>query len=358
VAAALFLAEGGAHPLLLESREDVGRGASGRCPGLVFPGTTEAPIRLLRAMGLERTRQFHEFNRENRTLLEARVDVARTGSLWIAADERERRELEESLDALAQVGLSADWWGEDEVAAVLGATAPGPAIHFPDDVLLDPAATVARLADLAVDAGARIAVRCPVRGVEVEDDGVAVQVGTRRLVAEVVVFAANAWSPSVHHFFEEKIVPCREQALATVPVAARLSLGLRTQRGYSTWRQMPSGQLLVRGARWAARDMAMGETDETPGGAVQREIERFLRVRHPDLSEAPITHRWAWIEAATCDGLPIIGPMPGSVRLLCCAGFNGNQLGLGVRAARAVADGLLTGRAPGVPAYMDAGRFW
>jgi glycine/D-amino acid oxidase-like deaminating enzyme len=358
VAVALFLAEGGAHPLVLEARADVGRGASGCCPGLVFPATTEPPIRLLRAMGLERARQLYAFSRENRALLEERVDVAKGGSLWIAADGREEEELEESLDALEQVGVAADWWREEEVTEALGTPEPGPALRFPDDVLVDPADTVARLADQAVTAGVRIQTRCPVQGVEVEDRGVVVHQGARRLVTEAVVFATNAWSPSVHHFFEAKITPYREQALATEPVPTRLSFGMRAQRGYFTWRQTGSGQVLMRGARWAARDMALGETGEAPTEPVQGRIEHFLHATHPSLEETAITHRWAWIEAMSCDGLPIIGPMPGSFRMLCCAGFNGNQLGLGMRAARAVADGLLTGRARGVPAYMDAGRFW
>ena len=59
----------------------------------------------------------------------------------------------------------------------------------------------------------------------------------------------------------------------------------------------------------------------------------------------------------SCDGLPIIGPIPGRPRFIACTAFNGRQYGLGLRAGKAVSQGILTGRAEGVPSIFKTGRF-
>lgn len=355
VACALFLARGGARPVVLEARDDVGLGASGRRPGLVFPGTTEPPFRLVYALGKARARELYDFCRENADLLAAETSVDRCGGLWAALDDREADQTHPNLDALRAVGVDADPWDAEQVAAATGGAGFGAALHLPGEALIDPAAAVADLARAAVAAGAAVHVRCPVQGLGRETRGVRIDLPGRRLIADVVVLAAEHRLPAVHEFFEDKLTPFREQALLTAPVDLPLRLGLRAQYGYFTVRRDPAGRLIVRGARWATPHLEVGETAEVPNDKVQGRIEAFVRAHFPTAGQ--VLDRWAWIEAMSCDGLPIIGPLPGSVRFLACAGFGGNETGLGVRAARAVADGLLTGRAPGVPAYLSPERF-
>ena len=74
------------------------------------------------------------------------------------------------------------------------------------------------------------------------------------------------------------------------------------------------------------------------------------------LAGAEVSHRWAWIQDHSCDGLPLVGPLPGDPRLVACTGFNGNLTGLPVRAARAVVDGLLAGRSAGAPRLLSPTR--
>ena len=43
--------------------------------------------------------------------------------------------------------------------------------------------------------------------------------------------------------------------------------------------------------------------------------------------------------------------------MIACAGFCGNEAGLGIRAAQAVVDGILDGDTSGVPDFLAASRF-
>ncbi len=357
VACALYLARAGARTVVLEARDTIGAGASGRGPGLVFAATPEPPFRLLHALGPERAARLYGLSRENVALLDAETAVVHSGGLWTTIDDREPAQLAESLAALDQVGVPAALWSPAQVEAATGAEGFGPGLHLPHEALIDPAQAMADLAAAARAAGAALHVGCRVDGVDAGDDGVAVFIGDRVVRAEVVVIAAEAGASDVHAFFEDKITPVREQALATAPVDIPLTMGLRAQYGWLTLRRDAAGRLLARGARWATPSMGVGERRATPDARVQEKIEALLRARFPQAGDTPIAHRWAWIEAHSCDGLPLLGPLPGSARFLACCGFGGNAPGLAVRGARAVADGLLTGRAPGVPDWLTPQRF-
>jgi len=346
----------GTDVVLLEKRSDVGRGSSGRHLGHVTTGLIEHPYRLVHAMGAERARALFTFSLENHQLLSAWTSFTPTGDLWCALDEREQPQLALSIDALRDLEIPVEPLPADEVDARAGGTGLGPGLWLPGGGVVDPERVVG---ELVAKAPGCTYVTSPVSRVTEEASGAVVHVGERRLGAELVVFAANAWCPQIDPFFAETIHPVREQALRFAPVEdPGVGVPGRAGYGYTTWRQAPDGALLAAGCRWATPHMEVGETDEgRVVDPIQRKIEGFARVHFPEATRGGITHRWSWITATTCDGLPIIGPLPGSARTIACAGFCGNEAGLGARAAQAVVDGILTGRADGVPAFLAASRF-
>jgi glycine/D-amino acid oxidase-like deaminating enzyme len=355
--AALFLARAGARPVLLEAREDVGLAASGRHPGPCFLGLPESPHRLVGSLGAQGARELYRFTRENAELLSDIAPLARRGGLWAAADDRESADLDASVRALQSVGVPVERWERGRVAEALRSRAFGSGLFCPEEGVFDPYAAVQGIAAAAVRAGARVHVRCPALSVGHEDRGVVVRLADREIVCDALIFAANAWLPGIDPYFADKISTFREQGLALAPCPPRFAYACRSQQAYVTWRQAPSGAILFSGCRWATPHLEAGETEERTVDVVQDRLAGFVRDRFPDLAALEVTHRWSWIDARTCDGLPIIGPIPGGVRILSCAGFNGNEPGMGVRAARAVVDGLLTGTAPGVPRTFTPGRF-
>jgi len=227
------------------------------------------------------------------------------------------------------------------------------------DGLVDPGVTLESLAVQAREAGALIRFSHRVLGIEQSVDRLLVRGDDESLLkAEVVVVAAGARSDQLESWFEDKIIPVREQALLTTPVSQLIPGTNRAGYGYTHFRQVADGGLLMGGCRWATPHMEYGETDDSViVGRIQEKLEATVGRLFPELSGLHIRRRWAWLNARTCDMLPIIGPLPGNPRMIACTGFVGNPYGLAPRAARAVADGLMYEDSQDVPGFMNAQRF-
>ena len=350
-----MLVEAGVDARLLEARAAPGLAASGRHLGHVSTGLIEHPYRLLHAMGRENAEALIRFSLENHEILASWTSFAPTGDLWCALDEREQPQIAMSVEALEEMGVSVESLGASEVNARTGGVGLGPGMWVPGGGVIHPANAVDELVARAPD---RVHVGCPVTAITEDHAGPRVHVGERSIAAELVVVAANAWSPSIDPAFADKIHPVREQGLRFAPTQVPVRAAGRAGYGYTTWRAAPDGALLVSGCRWATPHMEVGETDDhRTVDAIQRKVEGFGRVHFPEATQAPITHRWSWITATTCDGLPIVGPLPGRATLIACAGFCGNEAGLGARAAKAVVDGILHGNSTGLPSFLAASRF-
>lgn len=351
-ATACFLAAAGVDVLLLEARERVGAGEAGRAPGHALTGLIEHPYRVLHALGEARARAFYDFSRENQDLAATLGLLERTGSWWAATDDREPAQIAWSVQALRRLGIPAEL--HDDPNAALGGRGFTAAFSVPGDGFVEPHRGVVDLVARAVDRGARCCTHAPVEGIRIDHRGAVVSVIGRELPCEVVVVAAGARSDTVDGWFEHKVTPVREQGLITAP-AARLPVpGGRAGYGYTAWRQLGDGRVVGAGCRWATPHLEVGEREEKVVDVIQARIEAFLR-RHLGV-EAAVEGRWSWIAGHGCDGLPIVGPLPGNPRVVACVGFGGNEAGLAVRAARGVVDGLL-GAGPPLPPFLAASRF-
>ena len=359
VAIALFLAEkSAASVVLVESHSQMGMGCSGRGLGLVVEGLIEHPFRVVHALGKEDASALYRFSMESLAHLRDLAVVQTTGGLWASVDAREDEQLKDSEKALHEMGIDCELWNQTTTCAELSGIGFRQALYFPEHGLISPMEVVAELAGRAVQAGARVHVDCRVNEVVDGAEGHQIRIGESILMADIVVFAGGAQLVDLDPYFEDKLTPVRETALATEPVPSRFSLACRAQYAYTSWRQAPTGEILIGGCRWATPHMEVGETDDTVvSEAVQAKIHGFLCEHFQDLAPLQIRNRWSWIHANSCDGLPLIGPIPGSPRTLVCAGFNGNQTGLAVGAAKAISEGLTTGRADRVPGFLTLGRF-
>lgn len=358
-ATARFLAAGGARVALLEARSDLACAASGRHLGLVTAGLIENAYRLEAALGTDRTRQLYAWSRDNRALLDAEGLLEPVGGWWVALDDRESTQLALSADVLAKIGVPVEAHPPEAVDRALGGIGLGPALLQPEDGLIDPAGSVRALAQRAGRDGARVFTGARALGFAEDADGLAVHLeGGHVLRTELVVLATNAWLPGLDRWFDDKIHPVREHALCTAPSEARLPGACRAGHGYTFWRQLGDGRVVAGGCRWATPHLELGETDDSATvPRIQERIGAFLQQYFPDVGALPVEQRWSWIGAQTCDGLPIVGPIPGAPRFIACAGFCTNEPGLGVRAARAVSDGILGTADPAVPEWMTPTRF-
>ena len=71
---------------------------------------------------------------------------------------------------------------------------------------------------------------------------------------------------------------------------------------------------------------------------------------------SPIQGVWAGITTSTCDGLPLIGALPGRDDLLICAGYGEEEATLGLRGAETIARLLIDGEDPAYPSFFNIRR--
>lgn len=220
----------------------------------------------------------------------------------------------------------------------------GVALRLPDEARLDGGDAVA-----AFRAGVRWFTDRVVR-IENAGDRVRVRAEGGEVSAEVAVLAPGWRAAALDPWFEDKVHPVRQSASLFAPPPEDLGAG-RGGSGYTWWAPVRGG-LAVAGCRWATPHLEAGETDPVPNPRV---LARLAAIAHERLGAGEVLRSWAWIEAHTCDGLPIVGPLPGDPRRIACVGFNGCDTGLAVGAARLAADALLTGGR--IPGWLRADRF-
>lgn len=341
ISVALGLARRGTAVLLVDPHP--ANGASGRGAGLVYTGLSEHPARVAGSLGPQQARALYRLARRSVGLLDRWVTPV--DQLWIAVDPREEAMIDDSVRTLAGFGFDVA-----PVAADDGIPQGRRGFRMAGDGLVDPRGTLDHLLAEARAAGARIC-RGRVDAVTEDARGLMATIGQQTVRAEIVVYTAGTGGVPIEPYFEDKLWSVREQALRirgpSPEVAGRAGFG------WTWFRPMPGGTL-VGGCRWATPHLEVGETSPVPTDGVQDRIEAFAR-RHFG-ADVPIDARWAWIEAHSCDGLPLVGPLPGQVRRVACTGFCGNDWGLGPACANLVVDGLLGGPAD-TPAMFAANRF-
>ena len=337
------LRDSGATVHLFEQRSAAGAGMATRGMGLASQLLLDPPHRLIQALGLSTAKEVLTFSAEGVACWGDGLNP--TGVAYATKGAAEAEEIELNLNALHKMGFSGS------PCAFEHTTELGPGWLMPNDGALNLGAVAARLtAKLNISTNAEV--------IDIEDDGmdlcVVVSSG-HKTRADIVIMAGGAQLTS---WTRDKFHPVRHQAIATAPVENCIPVPMHIQYGYTTARQLDNGAIMLSGCRWATPHMEVGETDDTLiNPTVDTRLKGFLHQHWPHLKETPITHQWTGIMTFTCDGLPIIGPLPGRPRIITCGGFGAYSPSLSLRAAQAVVDGVTTGESPGVPTCFGTQRF-
>jgi len=351
--------ERGMTVALLE-RDAPGQATSRVAAGMLAPVVEvefgQAGRRLLE-LGLRSAGMWPTFASELEARAELAVGLMRTGTLLIARDEDDARELERQLAFRESLGLAVTRLRPSEAREREPALSPVMrlALEAPDDHSVDPRAVLAALERACESAGVEVLAHAPVARVELDDagervTGVALADG-RRVRAEHVVLAAGPWSDWIEGVPLAARVPVR-------PVKGQI-LRLRDPAGPGLLRRVVRfrhGYLVPRadgryilGATVEERGF---ELSPTAGGAYE-----LLRDAHelvPGVSELEIEELSVGLRPGTPDNGPAIGPaaVPG---LIWASGHYRNgillapltaELVVGVIAGEHELDALLPACAP------------
>ena len=354
LSAAAPLAASGASVCVVEAAGHLGAGTAAAGPGHAMLAVAEPHGRLAASLGASGLRNLLSLTRDALATVPARRWRAR-GLLWAAAEpDREPLDLARSADVLRALGVSAAPMDSAPLSAHARSTHLGPALRVADAGAVDVPGLLDDLASRARAAGARIVGSARVLGIDDRPDGVTLTLDEgRTLRAEVVILACGVDAARLDPRLADVLVSVREAAIAAP--APGPDLAIRAGFGWTAITRH-AGRVVLSGCRWASPTL---ETDETDPCVVHPAVAERLRaslVRFLPDAGAPGAP-WAWIEAHGCDGLPVVGPVPGTSRIIVCAGFAANPVGFGLACGAQVARGLIDGVAPALPASLSSQRF-
>lgn len=337
------LQEDGAEVVVLEAKPTVAGGMATRGMGVASVLLLDPPFRLVEALGLETAKDVLRFSTEGVAAWGDAIDP--TGVAYATKGDQEHAEVERNLEAMEALGVAATPWTPSHAQGLQ------PGWHQPQGGGIN-------LATAAQAMSRSLRVATGMRAVSIEDDGMDLVVRTAQgecIRADLVVMTGGA---QITPWAQDKYHTVRHQSLATEPVEPLFDAPVHIQYGYTSVRQHPEGQLLISGCRWATPHLEIGETDDHfVHPDVHARLLGFLHQHWPSLASAAVTHQWSAIMNFSCDGLPIIGPLPGRQRIITCGGFGAYSPSLALRAARAVAEGILTSQSQGVPSCFSTRRF-
>ena len=352
-AAANFARHVHGRDVVVTDARDVALGASGRNAGFMISGLDTYYHRAIEEYGHSVAREV--WGMSLRSFLHWRefienshfdVPIDNSGSLLLAETKEEAKELELAAHALSQDKIDIEYYSRDPLNRGFYA-----AIEQPLDAGVQPyllAKTVMAQSGAEVIANNEL--------YRFEQDGDAVRVHTRKAIfkARYVMLCTNAYSPMIDPYFIGKVVPTRAQCLVTEPLDhVPVPYCGYSDYGYMYYRSTFDGRFLLGGGRKQNQREENDTSEDRLNPKVQAFLDRYLKRYFPDVT-APVAHRWSGIMGFSCDGLPLVGTLPGRPRVGFAVGFTGHGLALAAAAAERAVDKLLNGVSAGA---VDVARF-
>jgi len=332
-------------------RDLAGQGTSRVAAGMLAPVVEvefgEAGRRLL-DLGLRSAAMWPTFASELEATTGAQLGLMRTGTLLVAGDEDDARELERQLAFRESLGLAVSRLLPSEARDREPALAPTVrlALEVPDDHSVDPRPVLVALRQACEADGVIVREHSHVERLELDRTGaraVGVVLGDgQRLSAEKVVLAAGPWSGAPAGLPASARVPVRPVKGQLLRLRDPAGPGLlqrvvRFERGYVVPRA--DGRYVL-GATVEERGF---ELTPTAGG-----VYEMLRDAHelvPGISELEIEELSVGLRPGTPDNAPVIGASEVE-GLIWATGHYRNGILLAPLTAALVADLLAGSRAP------------
>ncbi|MDE2749835.1 MAG: FAD-dependent oxidoreductase [Chloroflexota bacterium] len=353
-AAAFFAKQIHGRDVVVTDARDVALGASGRNAGFMISGLDTYYHRAIEQYGHSVAREVWGLSRRSfrhwREFIKNsafEVPLNNCGSLLLAETAEEAVELELAARALSADKIDIEYSSSDPLKRGYFA-----AIEQPLDAGVQPyllAKTV------MAQSGAELIANNELYRLEQEEKDT-VRVHTRKLVfkARHVMLCTNAYSPMIDPYFVGKVQPTRAQCLVTEPLDhVPVPCCGYSDYGYMYYRSTFDGRFLLGGGRKQHQHEENNTSEDRLNPKVQAFLDRYLQKYFPDV-QAPVAQRWSGIMGFSCDGLPLVGTLPGKPRVGFAVGFTGHGLALAAATAERAVDKLLNGVSAGA---VDVARF-
>lgn len=361
--------------IVLEGRY-VGFGSSGRNSGGVSGILGHNYRNLKRKFGVEETTQLQRLMAESFAIVEGLIqehgiacDFEKTGRMLIAETDRQKRLLEEEVEASEELGGVAVWLDRAEARSRFGSVDVQAAVRYPNEGISDPAKFLRGMRRVVDALGVEVYEHSPCTHVEAGPK-LALYTPGGAVRAETMVLATQSY-PNPLKLFHYRVLPFYVYNIATEPLSPKQMEDLHLPGRENTFN--------AKNLYWAVRPTAdnrlvFTECDALYFYHIDRDYShwprayashsRLLRDKFPFLKGVRVTHGWGGRLGITLDFLPSVGCTGRHRNIYYSFGYNGQGLCFGQLAGKMIAalmDGekselttnmLINRRLPGVPSAL------
>jgi len=334
--------------IVLESQY-VGFGSSGRNSGGVSGILGHNYRNLKRKHGLEKSIQLQRLIAQSSAIVERLIqehdiacDFERTGRMLVAETERQKRRLEEEVEASQEIGGAAIWLEKAEARSRFGSVDVQAAVRYPNEGIVDPVKFLRGMRRVVDSLGVEVYERSPCTHIEPGPKlSLYTPGGTVR--AGAMVLATQAY-PNPLKLFHYRVLPFYVYNIATEPLSPRQMDQLQLPGRENTFN--------AKNLYWAVRPTAdnrlvFTECDALYFYHIDRDYShrprayeshhRYLLQKFPFLEGIQVTHRWGGRLGITLDFLPSVGCTGRHRNIYYSVGYNGQGLCFGQLAGRMIA---------------------
>ena len=334
--------------IVLESQY-VGFGSSGRNSGGVSGILGHNYRNLKKKHGLEKSAQLQELIARSSAIVEGLIrehhiacDFERTGRMLVAETERQKRLLEEEVEASQKIGGAAIWLDKAEARSRFGSVDVQAAVRYPNEGIADPVKFLRGMRGVVDSLGVEVYEHSPCTHIEpgrtlsLFTPGGAVRAGA-------MVLATQAY-PNPLKLLHYRVLPFYVYNIATEPLSPRQMDELQLPGRENTFN--------AKNLYWAVRPTADNrlvftecdalyfyhiDRDHSHCPRAYESHHRLLVEKFPFLKGIRVTHQWGGRLGITLDFLPSVGCTGRHRNIYYSVGYNGQGLCFGQLAGRMIA---------------------
>ncbi|WP_244978381.1 NAD(P)/FAD-dependent oxidoreductase [Bradyrhizobium pachyrhizi] len=328
--------------VVIVDREHPGRGSTAASTSMLLWEIDRPLVELTDIYGLDRAARVYRASLQAVTGLTTLVrdhdilsEIRAKRSLYLATGSSAAELLDEHR-LRSRIGLPGDFLDHRQLLETFG-MARAAAIVSPGVADADPLQLAHSLLRLAVARGARA---FDAEATAFDPAGAAVTVGfdnDREIAARAVVLATGYAMPDVVHSRVQAV--SSSWAITTAPQPQNIwkdgVLIWECAKDYLYARTTPEGRIMVGGED--SNEIIEPDARDRLIPQKSRALAKRLAALWP-LAETEIDYRWAGTFGTTCDGLPLIGPVPGAKGVYAAYGYGGNGITFSYLAAQLIGD--------------------
>ena len=340
---------------ILEHRSHIACTQELRQLGTVQLGLLDNFWRIAQGMGENAAHEIYRASQRGTQILRSLTNI-RTGGWMLSKDERERQELNKLYALYKQWGTNASMLSKKEISEAFPSGSIYTGIQHKEEGSIHPEILTSTLSLQAQEHDVSICSSVNIKNIEDHNGGVRIHHQHGFTDSDVIIYMQHDQMHTLEPFFSTTLTTVRMQSISYLRTSPYISQACTTQYGYIRWRD--EGLLrLISGCRWATPHLEQGEVDDTITiPAIEAALVRTVQQCF-DEEEVHVQHRWSMIERKGCDGLPLVGALPGRDHVISCTAFQGRLLGLGFAGAESILELLDTGKTSTLPTSFSLRRF-